>query len=575
MLHRIFRRYRAIILPVSAAVLVGCVGCRGEDKAPSDTVSGGRPAVVQFLGLMPESAVTTIATPSIRALGENLEGFLLRASPESINMEAEIRVVVQQLGRTVNVPDARSLEDIAFELGLDPERPVALFLAGGEGRPPVDDTHDESDSDAAESSTTPSPYFNGDRIGPFAVAAHAMDAEVAERAVRQWLGDAQFGPEPTRINDIRMHITKDNEWGYFIRDDVFVFGSASMVGEIPPRIAAPIPVRYGSEECPSDPSDCLVQLTRLDRLNTAQSEAQDQAREALPSQLSGTVTDVLSEMQSLAQGPDPLIGICRVTDTSVDILARLDREYYPAVAEWRGPAEGLPHLALVPEDAVAVLSWSFDGTFRELTLNAAQSAFATDSETPTPFSSMENALGPLLKLLQGNMTLAVTSADREEPSLLFLANVTDGDSARAQLRASGLMPLVSETYNGIDICLLPVPVPLGDGISYALPGNTFVLSTDLARLKSAIDTVEPDHTTGWLARQAPPPIGPRDPLFTAMVIEPRPFAGAVLPQFSAHPAFYGDNAAVVETVWEKIREIRFTSGINGTWQEGHLSVVAD
>jgi hypothetical protein len=572
--NRIFRRCRVIILPVIAAILVGFVGCRGEDKAPSDSVSGGRPAVVEFLGLMPESAVTTVATPSIRALGENLEGFLVRASPESINMEAEIRVVVQQLGRTMNIPDARSLEDIAFELGLDPERPVALFLAG-EGQPLDDETNDEPAGGAAGSPTTPSPYFNGDKLGAFAVAAHALDAEVAERAVRQWLGDAQFGPEPTRINDIRMHFTTDDEWGYFIRDEVFVFGSASMVAEIPPRFAAPVPVRYGSEECPSDPSDCLVQLTRLDRLNKAQSEAQDQAREALPSQLSEPVTDVLSGLQSLAQGPDPLIGICRVTDTRVDILARLDREYYPAVAEWRGPAEGLPHLALVPEDAVAVLSWSFDGTFREMTLNAIQGALATDSENPTPFSSMGNALGPLLQLLQGNMTIAVTRADREEPSLLFLANVTDGDSARAQLRESGLMPLVSETYNGIDICLLPVPVPLGDAISYALPGNTFVLSTDLARLKSAIDTVEPNRTTGWLARQVRPPIGPRDPLFTALVIEPRPFAGAVLPQFSAHPAFYGDNAAVVETVWEKIREIRFTSGINGTWQEGRLSVVTD
>ena len=556
--------------------LAGFAGCGGRDQSPADSAAGKhgqRPAVVDLLELMPESAATAIATPSIRDLGENVESFLLRASPESINMEAEIRVVIQQMGRAVGVPNARSLDDIAFECGIDAERPFAVFFAAdhrGIGIEQAEVAEEVPDLDVPFREPLP-PYFAAESMDSLAVAAYVLDAEVAEQAIRRVLGEPEFFDGDATTNGIRMHVTKGNEWGYFIHDGLLVAGGYEIIGEIDRRLREPVAVRYGSEDCPADPADSLVQLTRLDLLGRAQALAQDGASSAMPPQLSAPLSDAINDLRALADGPDPLLCIYRVTEDFVNVVARLDREQHPMLADWRGARRGLPQLAMVPDDSVAVLSWDFGGKMRELTIGAIESALASEGSADNPLMPGQDTIHSLLELLDGNMTISIINPERGDPAALILANVLDGDRARTQFRASGLMPLVSETYNGTDICLLPVPIPVGDGVCYALPGNTFVLSTSLGRLKSTIDAVAADRTTGWAAKQTPA-LNPSDPLLTALVIKPGPLADTLVPQLEAQAAVDAEHAATAELIWENIQEVRYTARVNGAWQEGLLTV---
>lgn len=368
-----------------------------------------------------------------------------------------------------------------------------------------------------------------------------------------------------------MRVTKDNEWAYLIHDGVLVAGGYETVREIIHRFGKPADVRYGAEDCPAGPADCLVQLTRLDLVGRAQGVAQDRARAALPEQFSAPLSDVLWNAQALVEGPDPLISICRVSDDLIEVLTRLDREQHPAVAEWRGTRRGLPHLAMLPDDTVAVLSWDFGGTFREMTLNALGNALQPDGPAANLLMPNPATLRPLLESLDGAMTIGVSRPAAGEPGVLVLADVADGGLARTQLRASGLMPLVSETYNGTDICVLPVPIPIGEGICYAIPKSTFVLSTSLGRLKSAIDAIDAARTTGWAAKQSPP-LDPAAPLLTALAVQPGELAAAFAPQLGAQARGDANGVDAAGLAGERIREVRYTTRVNGVWHEGLLTI---
>ncbi len=563
-------------VPLVASILCALAGCGGEKNDSQQARKDGRPPVVDLLELMPETAVTAVATPSIRDLEERAEAFLVRASPESINMEAEIAVVVQQLGQALQVPNARTLDDIAFEKGFDSERPMALYIA----MPDSSHLDTETDSAAAEPGadvdipmdfpTIPDDDF----LESAALAVHVSDSEIAEQSVQEWFGDSASNPDEVEIDGIRVHSKRGEKWAYFFHDDLLVFGADTIVAGIVDRISRPTPIRYGLADCPADPTDTLIQVTRLDRLDAASRDDQNEAASDLPDNVSGAATEVLDSLRTLVKGQDPLICIYRVTDSKLDVLARLDREKYPAFADLRGPARGLAHLGYLPEDSVAVLSWRFDGALREMVLKALQNALANDAPADNPFASMQDSLGETLQLLQGDMTLAIAGDAAGKAKLILLADVSDGDRARAQLRAAGLMPIVSETYNGVDICVLPIPVPTGDGLSYALPENTLVLSTDLARLKTLIDIRTQGGQTQWVAR-LDPALQPDGPLFTALVVDPEALGEVILPELEARQTVDPASAEVVETAWENIRELRYTSQVNGIWQEGRLTISAE
>lgn len=181
------------LLGAAFAAVTLSAGCGGRDEAPAEPREGARakhPPVVELLQLMPESAVTAVATPSLRELEDRVEDFLLRASPESINMEAEIRVVIQQVGMAVGVPGARSLDDIAFECGIDSERPFAVYFAADRMATGIEETKAaEEDPDLEVQSRAPlSPYPAAESLDGVALAAYVLDAAIAEASVIRVLG---------------------------------------------------------------------------------------------------------------------------------------------------------------------------------------------------------------------------------------------------------------------------------------------------------------------------------------------------------------------------------------------------
>ncbi|MCC6488080.1 MAG: hypothetical protein IT364_11325 [Candidatus Hydrogenedentes bacterium] len=488
-----------------------------------------------LLQLMPEPAITAAAAPSLRELEERVEAFLLRASPQQINMEAEIRVVVQQLGRVVHVPDARSIEDIALDTGIDPERPVAVYVAAAE--PPDELT------------------------GAF--AAYVMDLERAENALRELSGSTPPAPAGEVVSGITIYASAEGEFAYFVKDSLLVCGLAEpLVRGIAVRLGAPLKVSYE----PS-PADHIVQLTQPGALRGL-TDAPDPPAEAMADAGDGTSWSQPA-LDALTGGP-PIITTWRIEETSLEVHTRIEGAAHPDAILWRGEPGPLEHLKFLPEDTVAVVSLGLNGGWRNSAEQYAEAALSEAGLSSPAAGGTAEGPAQIMKLLGGTATFCLAENGGNLPIVALLAEFQNGEEAHKKLRELGLFPIVSETYNGIEIRMVPVPVPGGEGIYAAFQGNTWVVTSAKAPLKTLLDRLRDGRASTWAAKQTPP-VDASLPRLSFVAVKPQGLTGA-LAAVQSQGAVSGETASTAGMVWEKLEDIQMTEGIEeGTYQH-RLSV---
>ncbi|MCC6697727.1 MAG: hypothetical protein IT365_19020 [Candidatus Hydrogenedentes bacterium] len=537
MVSRAKQTFRCFIpwLGAFAAASMLLAGCGPRDSQSVEDTALAAKGVVSLLQLTPPQAVTAASAPSLRELEGRVESFLIRASPQQINMEAEIRVVVQQLGRAVHVPDARSLEDIALEIGLDPERPVAVYVAAAQ--PPDELT------------------------GAF--AAYVMDMERVEGALRELSG----GTPPTRtgedVSGLPIYASAEGEFAYFIRDDLLVCGLAEpLVRSIAERLSAPLKVPYE----PSS-ADHIVQLTQPDALRGLV-DAPSPPAEAQADADAGTVW-TQTALDALAGGP-PVITTWRIEENSLDVITRIDAATHPNAMAWRGAPGALTHLRYLPEETVAVISVGLNGGWRDSVEQYAESALSESGLSSPAAEGTAEDPAQTMKLLGSTATLCLAENGGNLPIFAFLVEFQNGEDARRRLRELALFPIVSETYNGIEIRMVPVPVPGGEGIYAAFQGSTLIVATGKAQLKTLLDRLRDGRASSWAEKQSPP-VDTSSPQLSFVAIKPQGLTGA-LNAVQAQGAVSGETASTAGMFWEKLEDIRMAERIDDATYQHRLSV---
>ena len=220
---------------------------------------------------------------------------------------------------------------------------------------------------------------------------------------------------------------------------------------------------------------------------------------------------------------------------------------------------------------MAAISLGLNGGWRDSLEQYAESALS-DSGLATPPGPEAPSEGPAqtLELLGSSVTLSLAENGGSQPVMALLAEVRDGEEARRRLRELALLPILSETYNGIEIYLVPIPVPGGEGIHAGFQGNTLVVASEMAQLKTLLDRIRDGRPSQWAGMQSPP-LDASAPLLSLVAVKPQGLTGA-LNAIQAQGAVSEKTASTAGMFWEKLKEVRMAESMDGGVYQNRLTV---
>lgn len=550
-------------------------GCFRREEVPGIVEEArtvpGRPDTVAVLRFMPESAAIAVAIPSIESVNADLESFLIRGAPDHINMEAEIKVVVRQLARNAEAFDAQTVEDIALAKGIDPGAPLGVFLL--------------AEDKGLDSDTAALPPFPGTDRGAFSPMPGAMDPFVApllafssrfavvlpiinrqdaEQLVSDWGGGGTMNSND--VPDLRTTIftRADGSFAYFFTRLWLVAGTApALVNEIAGRMTAPVVIRYGTEECPADANDEIVQLIRLDRLAASYQGRGESAGPAWYSPLVGPLAAAYT-------GNDPLVVTWRFDEDNLTVRSRLDYRRHPQALELAGQPRPLALPRRFPASTLAFFSFSIGDEYK----TKLKSALTGPEQSQSALAPVAPSLTKLIDAMGNEIAMAVAGMEGGSPKLALLAQFNDGDAARAALNEMGILALKDQTYNNTDLYAFFFPMPLMDQIRYAIPGNTFVVATNLDLLKTLVDMALSERNSG-LMDALEPPLDESAPRRHLLVARKEFFTDAFVPLLASTGMISADQREIVAHTFDKLRDARLTTEVHNNWMDNRLVVQLD
>lgn len=564
--------------PVLAFASVAAVffhGCFRREEVPGIVEEArtvpGRPDTVAVLRFMPESAAIAIAIPSIESVNTDLESFLIRGAPDHINMEAEIKVVVRQLARNAEAFDAQTVEDIALAKGIDPGAPLGVFF-------PAEDEYLDSDTAAQRP-------FPGTDMGPFSVLPGSMSSFVtpllafssrfavvlpvinrqdAEQLVSDWGGGGTMNPNDVSDLGTTIFTRTDGHFAYFFTKLWLVAGTDPMlVNEIAGRMTAPAVIRYGTDECPADADDEMVLLIRLDRLTASYQGRGESAG-------SGWYSPLVGPLAAAYTGDDPIVVTWKFDEDHLTVRSRLDYDRHPRALELAGQPRPLALPGRFPASTLAFSSFSLGDEYRA----HLKTALTGPEQSQSALAPVAPSLTKLIDAMGNEIAMAVTGMEGGNLKLALLARFNDGDAARAALNEMGMLALKDQTYNNTDLYAFFFPMPSMDQIRYAIPGNTFVIATDLNLLKTLVDSILSERNSGLMAALEPPLDGSA-PRRNLLVARKEFFSDAFVPLLASTGMISAEQREIVAHMFDKLRDARLTTEVHNNWMDNRLVVQLD
>lgn len=548
-------RYALMGCAIIAVAMSGC-GPR-RDAGGQQAAAPKEPVTLGVLKLMPESASTAVAFPSVERAYDQLEAFLLRASPKDINMEAELKVVLAQIARLLDAYDATTATDIALAKGVDPAKPLGLFLGAGAAAPT---------SEPVESMELFRMIGVAD-LPPFALVLPYADRQDAEKTIAEWCGQKPMDATDLDVPATTLFAAADGSFAYFFTDAHVVAGtSAELVKGVAERMKNPASVRYGTAECPADDPYEIVQLVRADKIadaaNTVRSVLSN--TDARTRRIAG---DAWEGWLDGYTGSDPLVLTYWIKEEVATARLRIDYSKHPEAQARLAPPDRLTHLDVLPKSTVAAYSFVLPPKTKEALKEIVREETGA---TEGLLAQINNALGQIIDATGGKASVAVLEPGPLTQHLAVLVDFQDGEAARALIKELGFAPIVAETYNDIEIYSFVMPPA---SVFYALPKSTFVLAANMGAVKGLIDAVNAGKSSGF-ASTLQPPIETETPREQVLVIKREALDQAFEPLLESSNLVptTPDNGPAVANFDEKLREIRLTTDIVNNWHDTRLTV---
>jgi len=546
--------YRAVALALATAL---ALGAHAEP-----------PATSKALSLAPKGTHVSLALP---ALSESLDDYVALAKKVAVgvDIDAELAKIVADLAMDADVQGATTIPGVATAKGLDPAKPIALFLDltktvdslravqkgddGGEAK-----AEDAGDAAAAEMEV--SGDFEADPPA-WAVVVGVSDAVKAEAFVKE-LGDKM--PEKPASEEVEKGghtVSVAGDYAHFQAHDKLVIGTKDIVLATAEQFDHERTVRYGSEEIPAGPNE-VVALVDVVALAPVLEEMStliegDEAGKASVAALAANFKTAFAS----PVGNDPLLVTLSLDEKRADLKMRLDTSKYPAYLTTYGGAEKLALAPFLPENILALLS------FRQ---NEQTKKLLTDQVIPSLQASGQEAAVyaiPAMNLLGDEITLGIAAVENDFPAAYLMVALNEPEQAVGLINM--LVPAMpAETYNEVEIKAIaaPIPVPL----SMATPGGMLLVSNNIEGMKKIIDQQKTGGSNKVYEGMSQP-MKADTPRYQALVLKSALLTDVVMPLSALGGGLPPNVAPGAEAFSKSVDEIRMVSELDGDWSVTQLT----
>ena len=154
-------------------------------------------------------------------------------------------------------------------------------------------------------------------------------------------------PTDTKEGDITVHASGDNRAYFISGDKVVASNSPAFAQAVAARIAKPVPVSYGTAECPAGNPNEAVMLVRMDTVAGALPKVLPLAASLLP-QLEKVPTDALLKFVPQGLTNEPMIITLGAPEGRMKLSKRVNMAKQPVIKAAWGKAQPLAFASMLP-----------------------------------------------------------------------------------------------------------------------------------------------------------------------------------------------------------------------------------
>lgn len=522
------------------------------------------PLTLKALQYVPERAQIALGIPPVASLVERFIPFLQRFMPK-VDFEHEMNLIATDLAKDMNVPEEGGLVGVLNAIGLDTHLGAAVFID-------LEEAVQAFAEMTAKGETDELPDISHIKA---LLVLPVSNGENFEKALLKAVGDLLAGMETKEEEVAGTKIKLYGDLGGYFRTDavVAVSNDPQLLRGAAARINNPAQFQYGSMACPAEDVHEAVILVFGDKFVPLMDTIVAGLGDIEPTlqMLLNAQREKFTSIYTEDAAENPGIIIFNVTNSTVELKAKIDTSVYPELAAYMGPARPLRWAQLLPVNTLTFLSLVFtEEAKKQITDVYLQSIPEEVRKRPAVSQGLMYG-NSAMQLLGSEITLGITDFDPIDfPSIFLMVQVANTAGAQILLQ---LAPQVDhgEPYREVQIKMLRVPSPIP--IYYVLVSDALILSNSDVGLKAIIDLVKDEKTSG-LFEQLNPPILPDTPIYQAFVFKPRlytdviallvPLTDRKMPEEVVGP---------LEVISKHFDDIRYLNEMQGTWNVGRITAI--
>ena len=509
------------------AAMVLLSGCELLKRlAPTDP--GPVPSTRTVLELMPESAGAVFAMPPIDAAGRTFFAAFQRFAPTDVPPGDVATAFVHFLGHLLNAPQAESLGEVFETNGIAADAPIGFFMEAGESPATaiVFTTTDPAKIDALLS--TISAFLPSNEPLSTGLSNDTQEFDLVSGTQNLYL-----------VEDGRVILSTSPDFARAIRD----------------RIHDPMPLRYGTAECPAESPTEFAALIRMDSM-------QDVATSFFAN-FTGSEGLILGAEETISPelfSSDPMVVTMDWTADKARVSARLDLAEHDGLRRRLGRPEPLRLARAAPDNTSGLLSLRFNPETKSFMLDSFGDMVGGAGDGPSQGFQVGGALSEWTQFVDDELTLAMTGVDDAgRPTGVGMLAIQNR-GALANIAMS--LPLPGEpveVYRRTEIRRAP-----DADLYYSTARNTLVVGNRLEEVRQTLDhLLEGD--------------GPGLESFETAIDEDVPRYAALFLSGESIPAVADGllDMRLDELPWlppleGQLQDLRMTSDLNGTWVDGRI-----
>lgn len=601
-----------------------------EPAQPKYTYGPDAPTTVPVLRMIPESAVMTLAFPSITSLYDTITTIASRYVPPE-KVQAAVGGFTSGMASEFGVTDAKTPMDVALARGFDPDQPIGVYAdfeefskalneameeaaaeqaskpnPSGDADPPAESEAEEPAAPEAaaepgeepaapeapgeEGAAPPQPQPEELMQKAFAIAMEkappavvvawtATDVPTAENSLRELyaeylegsMGDAE--EKTIEVEGATIHSFGEGRYAYaFVDQRVFAGTSVPMMRACMGRIDAQPPTPYGTAAMPALRRDEIAMLLDAER-------AIEEFKHLAPaiSKMPGgqdvkTFDSFVDTWKGYYEGAGLVVytldGIPAEDTQPPEVVARGMMKRTPALDKLIGEIRPLRLAPIMPAKTQLLFGEQFSEEVKEMVREQWNLSIPPEARKEGAGAQAFEGLNKALDLIKDEVAFGIAPTEVGLPGVLLVLSLTDVEQAKSFI--GGFVPTtVAEEYKGVQILNVAYPIPMMT-VSMAYVGNDLVVGTDLPLIKGLIDRLKGEAPPELFATLVPP-IKLDEPLQAIVIIQSQLLIDVVVP-LSAFAGGLGEAQKPVDAITDVVREFRIISTVQDELYLSHMTL---